>query len=167
MNSWITIDITLFTCIKLADLGDPGLYLVVETDGWRLPNDTSKKPFLFNEVYKTQNSHWDFAYFPSRIGTVLEQTSTTTVSAADFPHLTPSWKVAFWLSKWLIPACNQYPHEKTNRQIRISVIETVLGGKISDYSPTLWSHFHVTMLVWCYTILNSMCIVSLPLSNNI
>ena len=26
--------------------------LVVDTDGWRLPNDASKKSFLFNEVYK-------------------------------------------------------------------------------------------------------------------
>ena len=42
-------------CIKSADLGDPSLYLVVETDDWRLHNDTSKKSFLVNEVYKTQN----------------------------------------------------------------------------------------------------------------
>ena len=62
-NIWITIDITLFTYIELADLGDPGLYLDVETDGLRLHNDASKKS-LFNEVYKTQNSYWDFSYFP-------------------------------------------------------------------------------------------------------
>ena len=36
----------------MADLGDPGLYLNVETDNWRLHNDASEKPFLFNEVYK-------------------------------------------------------------------------------------------------------------------
>ena len=46
-NLWITIDITLFTCTKLADLRETGLYLVVETDGWRL-----QKSFLFNEAYK-------------------------------------------------------------------------------------------------------------------
>ena len=37
-------------CIKSADLGDPSVYLVVETDGWRLHNNASKKTFLFNEV---------------------------------------------------------------------------------------------------------------------
>ena len=41
----------LFTCIKLANLGGPSLYLVVETDGWQLHNDAFKKTFLFNEVY--------------------------------------------------------------------------------------------------------------------
>ena len=64
MNSQITIDITLFTCIKSADLRDPSLYLIVEIDGWRLHNDASEKSFLFNDVYKTQNGHWDFVYFP-------------------------------------------------------------------------------------------------------
>ena len=63
-NSRITIDVTLFTCIKFADLEDPSLYLNVENDGWRLHDDVSENSFLFNEVYKTQIGHQDFAYFP-------------------------------------------------------------------------------------------------------
>ena len=35
--------ITIFTCTKLADLGDTGLYPVVEIDSWRLHNDASEK----------------------------------------------------------------------------------------------------------------------------
>ena len=50
-------------CIKLADLEDPSLYLVVETDGWRLHNDACEKS-SFNEVHKTQNGHWDYVYYP-------------------------------------------------------------------------------------------------------
>ena len=158
MNLWIIIDITIFTCFKLADLANPGLYLVVETDGWHLHNDASEKPLLFNEVYKN---------FPWRIGAVLGQISTATVSAAYFSHLTPHWKVAFLIVKMTKTCLWPVSTQKTNRQSQISVIETVLGGKISDYSLTLWRLFHMIMLAWCYTILNSMYIVPIPLSNNI
>ena len=142
MNSWITIDIKLvFTFIKSANLGDSGLYLVVEADGWRLHNDTTENSYLFNEVYKTQK-------WPNRF---------KLLSTADFSRvLDTTLKSGILSSKWLIPACDQYPHKITKQQSRISMIETVLRGKISDYSPTLWylfmwqcSHDAILSLIVC------------------
>ena len=67
-------------CIKSADLGDPSLYPVVETDGRRL-----QMTFPFNEVYQAQNGHWDIYPLPLANGcstwtdfkSCLQQTSHT------------------------------------------------------------------------------------------
>ena len=150
--------ITVFTCTKLADLGDPGLYPVVETDSWRLHNDTSKK------VLPIQRGIQEFP-LESRCSTRRDPNC----------HCIRSRPLTFnTILKGgflIIEMANICPlpvsTRKTNRQRQISSTETALGGNISDYSPTLWYLFYVTILVWCCTILNSMCIVPLPLSNNI
>ena len=151
--------ITIFTCTKLADLGDPGLCPVVEIDSWRLHNDTSEKvlpiqwgiqEFALDNRCSTRtdpNCHCIHSR-PPTFDTVLKG-SFLNVEMADIRP----WPVSTRKKQTFKV---EYPRQRQHSE-----------GRFQITLPLFGAFFHVTILEWCYTILKSMRIIPLPLSNNI